>query len=255
MDTLKAKILISGIIKLKTGLHIGGSKGDIQIGEIDNNVIKTAQGVPYIPGSSLKGKLRSIAEQSTDFKHSDVDRTTGICISIEHPIGRVFGVGATKDSKPTLLTVRDSFMTDNYREKLRNRTDEFENLEKTLDYTISKHENVINRKTGGTQQGGLRELERVPAGVEFEFSMVLNIYNKNDINKNFNVLHTAMKMLEDDYLGGSGSRGYGQIEFKDIKISLKTKEMYASDNPDPTPVCSNETINFEFPYDDVKKML
>ncbi len=257
--SLKGKIIIEGIIELKTGLHIGGSKGIIKIGEIDNNVIKTATGVPYIPGSSLKGKLRSIAEQKADFKSSEVDNRTGICNSSKHSIGRVFGVGASENSKPTLFVVRDCFMTDEFKNKLINREEVFKNLEKDLEYTISKHENVINRKTGGTQRGGLREIERIPAGVEFDFNMVFNIwydsnfFDKDDFEKNFRELHTAMKMLEDDYLGGNGSRGYGQIKFKKIKISLKTIDFYESDNVEPIPIIESDNIGFKFPYDDIYK--
>ena len=57
MEKLIKKIRVSAVIELLTGLHIGGSGDNIEIGGIDNPVIKiaTRDNQPYIPGSSLKG--------------------------------------------------------------------------------------------------------------------------------------------------------------------------------------------------------
>ncbi|WP_297499767.1 type III-A CRISPR-associated RAMP protein Csm3, partial [Thermococcus sp.] len=63
------KVVIRGRIKALTGLHIGSQRDVSEIGGIDNPVIKDPHtGLPYIPGSSLKGKLRSLFEVFTNSK-------------------------------------------------------------------------------------------------------------------------------------------------------------------------------------------
>ena len=246
---LIAKLFIKGTITVETGLHIGGSKGALVVGEIDNNVIKTADGIPYIPGSSLKGKLRSLAENGTKLESGQRDKKSGICTDHKHPVGIVFGVGASykrgeneERNTPTRLIVRDAFISDETTVAMEKKAEPYSKL--GMDYTESKHENVIDRFTGGTVNGGLREMERVPKGATFRFEMVYSILEKSDVG-HLSVLTTAMKKLEDDYLGGSGTRGYGQVKFSDIKISIKTAEMYEADNSEPK----------ELTYDDLQSPL
>jgi CRISPR-associated protein Csm3 len=193
--------LIKGTIVLETGLHIGGSKSSLDIGGLDSPVIKTPQGVPYIPGSSLKGKIRSllgIKEGSVDVKNdSDV-------------LIKMFGTSTKgKETVPRLI-FRDAFLDiDDFNEVF---------IEKNaiLDtrYTEAKYENTIDRKSGTTKRGGLRQIERVPAGAKFFFEVVVNRYEENGIkDDDFSVkLKEGFKMLEDNYLGGSGSRGYGKVK-------------------------------------------
>lgn len=237
---LKGKIFITGTIEVKTGLHIGGSKAALNIGEIDNNIIKTAEGVPYIPASSLKGRLRSCLERSmNDFRGN----SDGFCTDKNHTIAKIFGIGATRGSSPTRLIVRDAFLSNqaNLDEKKAKHKRLSENL------TISKHENVISRKTGGTIAGGLREVERIPVGAEFSFSLIYSaLYEERDSYEkdidNLQKLHLAMKLLQDESLGGSGTRGYGQIIFKDLKISYRTVKMY-EDDIEAESVTTNFKIN------------
>lgn len=262
---LLGKIFIYSKIKVETGLSIGGSKVDVEIGGVDDSVIKNAQGVPYIPGSSLKGKLRSLLEikegqysgkirvskkdeefkDSKEFKekyekilkeniHRDSKEKMKIEIIAETcqcrerncPICNIFGVSASSNATPirTRLYVRDCALDMDHFEK--NKEELFKNLE--FQYTEVKAENTIDRITS-TTKGGLRQFERVPAGAIFDSEMVYNLFEEEDI-ENFKHVLTAMKLLEDDYLGGNGSRGYGRIAFTDITIYIKTVKDYEEDN-------------------------
>ncbi len=217
---LLGKIFISGKITALTGLAIGGSNTDIVIGGIDNNVIKTSEGVPYIPGSSLKGKMRSLLELAEKHGLSECDNgDCEICI--------VFGTAAEKRTSeigPTRLLVRDAYLNKEIREKMENKVEQFKELE--LTYTEGKWENQINRITS---KANPRQMERVPAGAEFDFSMVFNVLEKEDLNR-FRKLIIAINLLEDDYLGGSGSRGYGRIKFSEFKVGVKSLADYESNN-------------------------
>jgi len=221
---LTGKYFIKGEILVKTGLHVGGSKTALDIGGIDTNVIKTANGVPYIPGSSLKGKLRSMLAR--EYGKDDVKNDEPI-------VKEIFGEAPSssgenkKDGKITRLIVRDAFLKN--REEMLNKEGDFKDLE--LDYTEGKWENSINRKTGTA--GSPRQIERVPAGAIFEFELIYDVYDDKDENNNelkkvahIKEIKKAMRLLQDDYLGGSGSRGYGQIKFQNIKTGEKTIENY-----------------------------
>lgn len=218
---LRGKLFINGKIRALTGLHIGGSKTDAAIGDIDNSVIKTSEGIPYIPGSSLKGKVRSLLE-----KKEDLNLCT--CGKKDCKICVIFGSGADKRSEeagPTRLIVRDCYLTEETIRKMENKEGEFRELE--LIYTESKWENVINRLTSRADHP--RQTERVPQGAEFEFQMVFNLMEEADIER-FEYLVSGLSLLEDDYLGGNGSRGYGRIAFKDLEISIKTMQDYEGTN-------------------------
>ncbi len=213
MDNLKAKIFIKGKIKLITGLHIGGSSTALDIGGIDNNVIKTARNVPYIPGSSLKGKLRTLYGVSKGYESVEED---------DEETSKVFGVSATEEGDRTRIIVRDAFLDE---KDFENRKEEFSELE--LQYTEAKWENTIKRVNSVANP---RQLERVPAGVRFKFEFVYNIFNEKDID-NLDILISSMRLLENDYLGASGTRGYGQIEFEDLEsVKYKTISVYEGDN-------------------------
>ena len=228
---LQAKLFIEGSIELKTGMHIGGSTTALDIGGIDSNVIKTANGVPYIPGSSLKGKMRSLIEKSRGLKQI-CDDTEGV----NQDISKIFGLSGNKSKEgfTTRFYARDAYLDEaDFNQK---KEELFSDLE--LDYTEGKWENTIDRLTSAANP---RQLERVPAGAKFKFSMVYNIYEESDIDDLKTVIE-GMRLLQDDYLGGSGSRGYGQIEFKDINISLKTLKEYEEDNK-PILLFENQTVD------------
>jgi CRISPR-associated protein Csm3 len=210
------KIEITGAIILRTGLHIGGTNSSMSIGGIDKGVIRNPiTNEPYVPGSSLKGKMRSLLEVSIGANLSKINEQvvngpakTGIASIL---FGNATG---QEDQKPSRLIVRDSILLD--AQELLSKTD--------IPFTEGKTEVVIDRITS---KASPRQIERVPAGAKFSFNMVLNIWDNDD--KNINLLDTVFKCLEllkDDYLGGSGSRGYGQLAFDITDILEKSTETY-----------------------------
>ena len=62
---LIGKLILEGEMTCETGLHVGAGKGSLEIGGSDNPVVKDAFGRPYVPGSSLRGKIRSLLEQTS----------------------------------------------------------------------------------------------------------------------------------------------------------------------------------------------
>jgi len=194
------------------------------IGGIDNNVIKDSEGVPFIPGSSLKGKMRSLLE-----KKKGKDR---VCNCGNCNICAIFGKGAGNEDEelrvgPTRVYVRDAMLDGETKKDMEEKKGMFAELE--LTYTESKWENVIDRKISKADHP--RQQERVPAGARFDLYLVFNILQNEDIER-FGDVIVALRLLEDDYLGGNGSRGYGRIKFDDLSISIKTTEDYESDNKD-----------------------
>ncbi len=224
MEKLIEKVFISGKIIAVTGLHIGGSKTALDIGGIDLNVIKTAKGVPFIPGSSLKGKLRTILAREAGSATVDEDSVL---------IKEIFGDANDKNEKgrSARLIVRDAFLDNDFKKK-------FHELD--LEYTEIKWENTINRKTGTAEHP--RQLERVPAGAEFSYSFIYNVFDDKKKVEHLKEIIKAMKILEDDYLGGQGSRGYGQVKFSNVTIEFKTIDDYRDDKPrKPDP-----SVTFKF---------
>ncbi len=205
--------LITGIIKCKTGLHIGGTVDKIEIGGMDNPIIRNPlTNLPYIPGSSIKGKMRSLLEWSLG-KFSGNGDVHGWCGNNDCPICRVFGTTAG-DAKigPSRLIVRDAYLTKDSEKRLRDMQ------EKTgLAFAENKTENSINRLTA---KANPRTQERIPAGTEFKLDMVYRIFDLNDNGGktdddlyNECVTH-GIELLQMDTLGGSGSRGYGKVEIE-----------------------------------------
>lgn len=224
---LYGRVFITGIIVAKTGLHIGGSGGSFSIGGNDNPVIvDPITGEPYIPGSSLRGKMRSLTEKYMGLplvRHANVNmHTVDNKEDYERsPVANIYGVPAQDFNLPTRLIVRDVMLTRDSRDQLfKARTD--------LPFTEVKTEVSIDRVTS---QANPRTIERVPAGAEFgPMEMIYSIYEPTDVEW-LSVLIDGMTLLEDDYLGGSGSRGSGKVAFKDLTITLKQKDDYR--NPQP----------------------
>lgn len=197
MKQLVKKIKIRTSLELRSGLHIGGSSENVEIGGIDNPVIKiaTKDGQPYIPGSSLKGKMRCLLEQ--------ISGTAKVGGNTE--IDNLFGGADAKNPNPSKIIVRDAYLTEDSIKLLRSN----DNLD--MPYTEAKWENVIDRVKGTAEHP--RQSERVPAGVSFDVEFVINVWNCDKEDDLLALLKKGMKALENDYLGGSGSRGYGQIAF------------------------------------------
>lgn len=214
---LQGKAVIKAAITALTGMRIGGSSGGLKIGGIDLPVIRDAEGVPYIPGSSLKGKLRSLWE-TAHFPPEKFDQRSGMhaCRPGEYsacPSCRIWGIAPQGEYSTTTLTrffARDASLVRASVERLR------DNLE--LAWTEVKTEINIDRRTGTVSRvGGPRYPERVPAGAEFSTEFVFNVLEEGDKDLLKHVF-VAMELLEDDYLGGMGSRGYGKVKFENIKV-------------------------------------
>ncbi len=204
-NKLKKKLIINTVMTVETGMHIGGSSDNVEIGGIDNPVIKigTQNGKPFVPGSSLKGKIRSLLEQ---IKGSAT-------IGGNQDINSFFGFA--KDKKISKLIVRDSYMTNDSLSLLEQSADFLD-----MPYTENKYENTIDRVTGVTTGGGIRQSERVPAGVKFDVQFIINVWDEDEEgNDLLKLLKEGLKALELDYLGGSGSRGYGKVSFDWEKIN------------------------------------
>ena len=207
-SSLQGKIKISAILKLETGLHIGAASDFAPIGAVDSPFIRdplTKQ--PIIPGSSLKGKLRTLLARSysNGYILNEIEKDP-----IE--IQRLFGAGARRgyDAKNSRLQFFDLKMT----EASFNTFDKMD-----LDTYIGevKFENTIDRLTAVANP---RQIERVPAGVEFDFKLVYNVENQNEVDEDMKILRDGLKLLQIDYLGGSGSRGYGRVSITDFKAKI-----------------------------------
>ena len=205
MEKLVKKIKIQTTITLLTGLHIGGNSENVEIGGIDNPVIKlaTKENQPYIPGSSLKGKMRCLLEQADGARE----------VGLSNKVNNLFGITESKAHKtsnqPSKLIVRDAMLTKESAAELRG----CETLE--MPYTESKWENVINRVKGAAEHP--RQSERVPAGAVFNAEFIINVWDDDKEEQLINLFEKGSSLLENDYLGGSGSRGYGQVKFGELK--------------------------------------
>lgn len=198
---------IQGTLTCKTGLRIGGSKEDMEIGGMDNPVIRhPLTKAPYIPGSSLKGKLRSLLEYKTG-KVSSNGEPHG-CREKGCLICTVFGPHkqSEHDFGPTRIIVRDANLTEDWTERLEALREE------GLLYVEVKSENWIDRRTGVAGRGGLRTQERVPAGAQFELNISVRIFEDDNEQEILDFIKEGLEMLPHDTLGGSGTRGYGWVE-------------------------------------------
>lgn len=197
MEKLIKKIKINKTITLLTGLHIGGSSENVEIGGIDSPVIKIAvrDNQPYIPGSSVRGKMRCLLEQVRGAAE----------IGDAKDVNDLFGF--SNNNIKSRLIVRDAYLTEESNAY-------FLNCE-TLDmpYTEGKWENTINRVDGSANP---RQIERVPAGAVFSIEFIVNIWENDDEAALLAMVEEGIALIENDYLGGNGSRGYGQVKFTNL---------------------------------------
>lgn len=225
MKQLLKKIEYSYTIEILTGLHIGGSKDSVEIGGIDLPVVKLplCDNQPYIPGSSLKGKMRCLLEQANGMESPTEE---GKNEAMTNLVRSLFGVNeitrtingkqiVVVENQPSRLIVRDAKLSDDSIGKLKEAQDRLD-----MPYTESKYENTVNRITGKAENP--RQIERVPAGVAFDATFILNVWEGDDEKGLKDLLKKGFEYLQLDYLGGNGSRGYGQV-----KLSLKD----GSENP------------------------
>jgi len=223
-EQLQKKILIEGIIRVETGLHIGGSNTAMSIGGMDNSVVRNpVTNKPYIPGSSLKGKMRSLIELSYGtIEEVNYSKTVKYGASSDYKTvaAKLFGTARNDEhQRPSRLIVRDAELTT---------PDEFfKNAD--MPYTEAKTEVVIDRITSGAMP---RQMERVPAGAEFRLDMVLNIFQSDDENSLVEHVFKGLQLVQDDYLGGSGSRGYGKVKFSVSRVTERSAGYYKGQEPE-----------------------
>ncbi|GHV15063.1 type III-A CRISPR-associated RAMP protein Csm3 [Fibrobacterales bacterium] len=205
-----SKILITGKIQIKSGLHIGGDNAFSAIGAVDSPVIKDRlTNKPIIPGSSLKGKMRTLLANSIAGKDIDIKEDN-------NQVKLLFGDMNSKPITKSKLQFFDCPLINN------------ETQDKKIDAlggaTEVKFENTIDRNTGKAMP---RQIERVIAGIEFLFRLgyvASDVANdEKEITEDFENISKAMQLLMLDYLGGGGTRGNGRIVFKDLKVENDEK--------------------------------
>lgn len=198
-----------GKITLITGLAIRGASNELNIGGADSEVVKNpVTGEPYIPGSSIKGKMRSQLEKVRGMKDKrGNEEKVKPCGCGDCPICLLFGAHMNPGARtaPTRMIVRDAMLTEESREKIQEMPVESGN------YLEIKAENLIKRDSGTAEAP--RFMERVPAGLEFGLEILLQIYEKDKEEEMKAYIEKALRLVENSYLGGSGSRGYGQVKF------------------------------------------
>ena len=203
---LKGKVIIKALLSVETGLHIGATKDFAPIGAVDSPFIRDPfTKAPIIPGSSLKGKIRTLLAKS-----AATQPVLNDIADDPEQIKLMFGTAGKKFAKAARLQFFDLQMT----KKSRKRFDAVE-----LDTYIGevKFENTISRITAAANP---RQIERVPAGAEFDFKLVYNVENKEELQGDMETLAKGFKLLQMDYLGGHGSRGYGRVSLKDFSLDV-----------------------------------
>lgn len=208
MAKLTHYIRATAQIKLITGMRIGGTKESIKIGGIDNPVIRNPiTNLPYIPGSSLKGRFRMALELKYDdtFKN---DKGTGPSQNMNHEsqVARLFGSGSAQTtSEPTRFIFRDCHLSQGSEDYIEGE---------------EKNELKMDRATMAAFKGQNRIQERIPAGARFDFEVMIRIFKGDDEELFKNRLREAIKFVELEYLGGSGTRGYGQVKFEKLEFAI-----------------------------------
>jgi len=205
MSKLSHYLKCTAKIEILTGLHIGGSKEGLKTGGIDNPVIRNPiTNQPFIPGSSLKGRFRMALE----VKYNDISkesRGAGPSANNNHvsQVVKLFGNADSNNQKePTRLIFRDAKLCEGFEEYAQGE---------------EKIEVKMDREKMSGFRGGNRIQERIPAGAQFDFEVMMRVFADDDENLFSNRLQEAMKIVELEFLGGSGSRGYGQVKFHDYK--------------------------------------
>ena len=236
---LIGKLLIEGDLFCETGLHIGAGKGTLEIGGADNPVVKDAFGRPYVPGSSLRGRLRSLLEQAAGLAvpaelvylsrrkgqevriHASDRPNDEVCLLFGRNAGRMERVSGDafemNAATPSRLTVYDAPLDpDSITVQMRDNLDD--------ELTEVKSENAIDRITS---QANARTLERVPAGARFRVRMVLDVLCEEDKALLPRVVE-GLRLLEDDALGGGGSRGSGRVRFANLRLAWRNRDYYTT---------------------------
>jgi CRISPR-associated protein Csm3 len=226
--SFRGRIFVGGEIRAITGLHVGGSAGALAIGGVDQPVVRNPlNNQPYLPGSSLRGKMRSLNEkyERLEFNRPIGGVTIHSCRTSEAyrqcSHCQVFGVPGSEPGQPdyggpTRLLVRDAQLSAETVALLGS-------LETDLPYTEVKWEAAIDRVTSAATP---RQQERVPAGAVFSpLDLVYSVYEPADVGR-FRIVLQALQLVEDDYLGGQGSRGSGKVRFENLTVTVRSRARY-----------------------------
>jgi CRISPR-associated protein Csm3 len=196
------KKTIKCTIKVLTGMHIGAGNDKVQIGGVDSAVIKDPiSSLPYIPGSSLKGKIRCLLETEGGFEGGQTNEELNKCFGLNNDFRKAKKDDIEEFETPTRLIFRDFFLNDECKQM-------FSSGQINTEF---KTEIVIDRTKGTAKTGGLRTIERVPPEIVFEGDILLRYDGEEEMNKIKKVLSDGISLLNNDFLGGSGSRGYGAV--------------------------------------------
>lgn len=225
---IQSKIFIRGKLYALTGLHIGGNSVGMAIGGADAVVVRNPlNNEPYVPGSSLRGKMRSLLERVRGQEGVNQNPEGGFCFAGKREalagrdastwLGKLFGVAAENAKEPTRLIVRDAPLTRTSSEALKKapNTD--------MPMTEVKTEVWIDRITSAANP---RQIERVPAGAEFRFELVLTLLQGDDKEHFLKLVFEGLRLVEADALGGKGTRGYGRVKFQVDELVERTTEDY-----------------------------
>lgn len=200
-NAMYGKIQITGVIETRTGMHIGGSSAFAPIGAVDSPIITdTLTNLPMIPGSSLKGKMRTMLARQYNSSQTKKHNEDAECII------RLFGTSEKINGKIPRGRLLFSDMV------LCNSKELYEMGLQSV--TEIKYENTIHRLTAIANP---RQIERVVRGAKFELNLIYELDGEDGVLEDMEVLAQGMKLLEYDYIGGSGSRGYGKISFKNVQ--------------------------------------
>ncbi|MBO5459819.1 MAG: type III-A CRISPR-associated RAMP protein Csm3 [Lachnospira sp.] len=204
-----AKIQITGKIEVVTGMHIGGSSAFAAIGAVDSPVIKDVRtNLPMIPGSSLKGKMRTLLAKT----YNGNGKMPAKPDDDDERLIRLFGSAKKERLKRSRIIISDMVMCND--KELREQG--------LQSMTEVKFENSINRLTAVANP---RQIERAVRGSQFDIDFIYEVEEENEIVEDFETLSQGMKLLQYDYLGGHGSRGYGKVKFNDLQADVVIGEV------------------------------
>jgi hypothetical protein len=222
-NKMTGKLIIKAVLEVKTGMHIGASNDYAPIGAVDSVFIRdTLTKEPIIPGSSIKGKMRTLLA-----KVRDSDNILPAPEKDEAVILRLFGSAEKNNTLFSRLQFSDCMVQ-------KESIEMFNEIDTDTYLGEVKFENTINRGTGVANP---RQIERVPAGMTFDFRLVYNIENEEQLDEDMKVLHDGLELLQLDYIGGHGSRGYGRIQFSHFTV-----EKFALGMEEPESVEVYETL-------------
>ncbi len=244
---LVGKVIVRGELRTVTGLRIGASTSALEIGGVDNPVLRDPlTRAPYVPGSSLKGKLRSLLTRAHSLELQRLGRVQlHWCTTAETyaqcyvcPTFGQFPSGPGGDNfpfvTPTRVSVRDSHLLPYVEIQdpagVRHVSWDDTELETDLPYTEVKTEVALDVITAASNP---RQMERVPPGAIFDVELLFSVFRSQDGSidpgmekRRLREVFVAMRLLEDDYLGSSGTRGYGKVKFQKVRVLWRPLDYY-----------------------------